>query len=222
MKRKLAALALTTAALLVSGVTGYLHLPTPNPNAPAIVAPDEADVGELISLDYDARDVDWNVPGSDWRRVGDTEIVASFRQEGLYQVISAGVTPAGVRISQHYVHVGAVPAPTPTPEPVPDPLPDAEPSYFTAKAAEWAAEVKCPEDVALQLADNFTAAADESTDIDSLVQRTAELNRPLKGAGDLLGKIQSALLSRDVPDTDYQNHVQVWRDIASGLRNYAR
>lgn len=184
-----------------------------------ISAPHEAEVGELVRIYYPAGTITWDLPVDDYTITPDGRTVhVSFRKAGNYEIVVAATVGTRVEIRRHIIKVGN-PEPEVPPTPPAPPEPEAHP--MVAQVYDWCKEHNPPKDNVSILADNFEKAADESSDIDSLLKMTADLNRSsdLKGCSRVMALIQQSLFD-NMQTEDFDSHVECWRAISEGIRNY--
>jgi plastocyanin len=219
ISQKNVALILMTIGTVLAGpeVVSHVNKDVSSQSA-EIMAPHEAEVGELVRFYYPAGTITWDIPVNDYTLSNDNRTLhLSFRKAGVYEIVAAATVGTRVEIRRHTITVG-----TPEPEvpPTPPAPPEPETHPMVAKVYDWCKDNDAPANIGT-LADNFEQAATEASDIDSLLKMTADLNRSsdLKGCSRVMALIQQSLFD-NMQTEDFDAHVECWNAIAEGIRNY--
>lgn len=198
-----------------------------------VQGPSSVEVGQMVRLTYDARDVDWISPTGDFQIIRNGEAVISFRSPGEYKISAAGKVGESVQLDEHVILVGKIGTPTPvgpehsviddspSPEPVsPDEVRSVE---LTELVYQWCQETGADKEVAKQVADNFITAASTTETVQELLNKTTELNRAVDSTkiSAVLVRTQKYLLV-NLPGKDYVTYQCAWDEIAMGLIKWSK
>lgn len=224
MSQKNVLTVLTLISLALGGPVAVSHVTEDTPRTVEIEGVTEAQVGQLIVLTYDGRDVAWDFPTGDHQVLDATRAVVSFRAPGTYVIIAAGKVGSDVQLDQHKILVsgkGPVPESVIDPTPVPVPVPDNSPA-LTQLVYEWCAEIDADKGVCRAVADNFITAASTTDSVEALVSKTARLNSSIQqgSVAEVLAKAQRYLI-QNISGTDFVSHQCAWDEIARGLINWS-
>lgn len=196
------------------------HLP--EPAKVEIEGPTQVQVGELVRLSYDARDVSWIADSPDFQVTGNGTAVISFRKPGEYVITGAGKVADVVQLDRHTIFVG--PSQPPSPDlPTPLPEPEKPDSQLRELVYGWCEESDVSKESARQVAENFITAASTTDTVDSLLEKTAQLNRSTD-QGDVavvLAKAQRYMIE-NLTGADFETHQCAWDDIAQGLIQWSQ
>lgn len=185
-----------------------------------LVGPSVAEIGQLITLKYDARRVEWKLPTEDSRVVSDGVVVLSFRTPGDYQVVASGIVGNAVQLLTHNIKINGQVSPEPEPEPVPESVPESE---LAQLVRDWCLEESAPKKTCSHLAGNFKVSAATSSTLKELMAKTADLNREIDQTGCevVLAKVQAHLI-KNLSGESLARHQQAWTEISEGLREYSK
>ena len=217
----------TVCALVVCGIVCSVASTNLNivqqEGDPRIVAPEEAQVGELVRLNIvaTADDYQWIVvPGSpDFEIYAEGQkAVFSARSPGEYLFIAAYCKDNKVSLLRHILTVkGPL-------KPIVPPGPD---STIAELIPYWCATLKVSDETRETLRNNFSkaaasAAAGEFEDIQSFITATAELNKEASvhaGTAALLDKITEYIVTKaSVGELEsLDQHILLWNKISAAL-----
>ncbi len=222
-QKNIAALLLIVATAL-GGPEFYSHVK--NDVASQVVefsAPDQCEVGELVTLTFPGSRVEWICPVDDHFVSDDgKKLRVSFRAKGTYEITVAAIVGNRVEIVKHEIVVGT-PSPTPDDTDVgPEPSPEPAPRNLSDDVYDWCVDFQPPKASAKAIGNNFIDAASKATSIDTLLQLTATANRKVsqKGSERIMGRIQQYLFD-EMQDASFEEHKCVWDEIGTGLLKWA-
>lgn len=210
--------------------------PAPADTAKVIInAPPTGAVGELIRLDVSnstAESFRWVlVPDSVDFEVYDEgrHAVFSARKPGQYMFIVACAYKGTVDVVTHVINIGNVPDPQVKYPVVEKP---AEGAPLAMMIPYWCSQAKRSREETMKLAASFesiaaTISAGVNTTPQAIIQATGDANRNALGDSlenwkPVLQELQKELqkLAEEGKLTTAEQHAQVWREIAAGLRAY--
>lgn len=222
----------------VAGPAGYVALDSEPPQPlisqeSKIVGTHLAEVGELVRLQGLGNQVEWTtIPSiTDTQSFGEgnTNLVLSFRKEGVYTVVAAIQDDTGLSVEKHEVQIGSKGPVTLPEKPVDQPVSTVPRPDVASEVASLAASAALPKPVALSLAKNFEVVAAEIESgrvvtVSGVVARTSDLNRSLDLASHtaFMDGVQ-ALLDKESDSGNLggvYEHAQIWKSIAAGLKSY--
>lgn len=219
------------------GVSIYEETPVVDSvvNASDILGPSTARVGEMIRLSVQGEQVEWKtLPDNKNIQVyGDNNenLVASFEEPGIYTIFAAYIRDGKVQADLIQVQVGgATVTPVPvTPGVTPNPPPTT--GTWSGNVTQWCTSSSADKAKTAALAGTFETVAGEIAsgslkDAQAIIARTAQLNSSLdlKGLEGVMGEIQAQLISESDAGrlSTPEQHGEVWRQIAAGLKAYSK
>lgn len=227
---------LTLIAMALGGPVAVDKVVDATINTPATVlvfdAPESAVVGELVKISFSGDKAEWILPVEDSIRIDSHTVAMSFRNPGTYQVIASGIVDGAVRISTIEIKVAgeptvAVPDEKPIPTPievivVPTPPVSVLERTLADDVYDWCVDANSPKETCVQLADNFIAAASNTSSVTELISKTAALNRDVDQTGveDILARAQAKLIA-EYKGKSFIEHQCAWDEIAQGFYKYA-
>jgi len=220
-QKNLAALLLVFAAAL-GGPEVYTYVKNDIASEVAeFSAPDQCEIGELVTLTFPGSRVEWICPVEDHFVTDDgTQLRVSFRAKGTYEITVAAIVAGRVQIIKHEIVVGNN-NPGPDNSDIDD-VPEPSIRNLSDDVYDWCVEYNPPKASCEALGNNFIKAATDATDLDDLLKRTATANRRIsqKGCERVLGRIQQYLFD-EMQDASFEEHRCVWDEIGMGLLKWS-
>jgi hypothetical protein len=195
---------------------------------PPLVAPAEAEVGELVRIHSGSEQVKWMIIPEviDYQEYGVGSLAISFRAPGDYIVVAA-TGGHFLELQKRVITVtgNAGPETPKTPEIplVPEVSKPPGVSTLASQVTAWCQEAKVTPSVAARLAENFSTIASSSSvsDVSTLLRETATLNSliPAGSHQQVLAKVQAAIIKPPRPES-VEDYRKIWKEVSEGFSAY--